>query len=99
MVITIGEKYEVEVTTLNFTLYVHTVNKNGKDVRKRLGFYSNMRAVLAKVVRFETDEIDGDFTMKEYLDRYEQIQKSLEEFADEIMVSKKLTRKEILENE
>ena len=34
-----------------------------------------MRAVLAKVVRFETDEIDGDFTMKEYLDRYEQIQK------------------------
>ena len=36
MVITIGEKYEVEVTTLNFTLYVHTVNKNGKDVRKKV---------------------------------------------------------------
>ena len=101
MLIKISDKYFVEVDRFNFTLYevrkptAH--NSKNETVNHLIGHFMNMKHVLQKIVWLESKP-DGDETIKEFLERYKDIEKNLIELVDKLFVEKKLTRKELEEH-
>lgn len=99
MKVRISDKYLVEIDNYNFTLFENRLNKANKVVPYRVGYFMNMKAVLTKIVALESYVENGDLTFEEYLDHLNTVDEKLIELVDKLFIERKLTRKEMRDNE